>query len=167
MNNETNISNQAQLDELIKENEILKNQVAILKGTQEIVQIKMKNFLAKAEEVQEIGKKTFNQNLLRLKVYELKLISYYNKVIQKYPIDEDLSNLSDFITELKKVISKDFFSREQFELFGESRELSKSAMITPESLQPNESGFDFFEAMHPEKDLAELCRELGLMTDEE
>lgn len=166
MNIENNISNQAHIELLEKENEILKKQVEILQANQEKVKIGMQKFIKKADEVQEKGQKTFNENLLRLKVYELKLISYYNKLVQKYPIDEDISNLSDFIEELKTVINKDFFSREDFELFSVSRELGKQRIVTPEDLVPNESGFDLLEALHPDKDLEELCKELGLMTEE-
>lgn len=166
MNIENNISNQAHIEALEKENKILKQQLEILKSNQQKVKSGMQNFMKKAEEVQNQTQKTFNKNLLRLKVYELKLISYYNKLVQKYPIDEDISNLSEFIEELKTVINKDFFSREDFELFGASRELGRQRIVTPEELVPNESGFDLLEALHPDKDLEELCKELGLMAEE-
>ncbi len=161
-----NISNDTNVEALKAENENLRKQVALLKESQDKIKKGVQSFLEKADAVQGIAQKTFNQNLLRLKVYELKLISYYNKLVQKYPIDEDLSNLSEFIEELKTVINKDFFSREDFELFSASRELGRQRMVTPEELVPNESGFDILEALHPDQDLEELCKELGLMTEE-
>lgn len=163
--NRENISTQDVVSALKKENELLKLQVKLLQDHQEKVKNGLQKFLKKADEVQENAKNTLNQNIVRLKVYELKLISYYNKLVQKYPIDADLSSVAEFVDALKAVINKDFFDREDFELFAESKQLAKAVRMPLEALPPSESGFDFFEAMHPDKDLEELCRELGLMTE--
>lgn len=163
-------NNQAKISEYItlikRENELLKRENAILKENMQKIKKGVASFVERADIVQAEAKQSLNQNILRLKVYELKLISYYNKVVQKYPIDEDLSNISEFIKELKNVVNKDFFSREDFQIYADSKQLAKRAISPLETMVPNESGFDFFEAMHPDKDLAELCMELGLMSEE-
>ncbi len=151
---------------LKRENQLLKEENARVKDDISSIKSKVASFVQTAETTQENAKQTLGKNLLRLKVYELKLISYYNKLVQKYPIDDDISNVSEFIEELKNVLNKDFFSRENFELYGESKQLSGASPFAPESIIPNESGFDFFEAMHPDKDLEELCKELGLMSED-
>ncbi|MFI3167216.1 MAG: hypothetical protein R3Y32_03765 [Bacillota bacterium] len=164
-------NNQAKISEYItlikRENELLKRENAILKENMQKIKKGVASFVERADIVQAEAKQSLNQNILRLKVYELKLISYYNKVVQKYPIDEDLSNISEFIKELKNVVNKDFFSREDFQIYADSKQLTKRSISPLETMVPNESGFDFFEAMHPDKDLAELCMELGLMSDSE
>ncbi len=163
--NKINKTPQEEYIELLKrENELLKKQVEILTNNQETVRVAMGKFIAKANSVQEVAEKTFNENMVRLKIYELKLISYYNKLILKYPIEEDLSSVEEFIVELKKVVNSDFFERENVDLFTSAS--SSDIAMTADMLPPSESGFNFFEALHPDKDLEELCKELGLMTQE-
>lgn len=150
---------------LRRENQQLKKQITTLQENQEKLASAVDGFVKKAGKVSLNAKLSMNKSLTRMKVYELKLISYYDKLIKKYPIDADLTNVSEFVQELKSVMREDFFSKDHLEVYSASKELKRMGIgaVAPEMIAPSESGFDFFEAMNPEKDLEELCRELGLM----
>ncbi len=78
------------------------------------------NAVTKADEIEKLTTLKYRQELERLKSFHDKWMGYYNKILQSYPLDDDLTAASRFNMQMKKIL-------EGTEEGGSSSELSKTA----------------------------------------
>ena len=63
------------------------------------------NAVDKADEIEKLSKAKYNQEIARLRAFHEKWIAYYNRILQKYPIDEDLMAAGEFSQKVRKILA--------------------------------------------------------------
>ena len=181
----------------------------------------------KAREMEDIAEKKYDLEIQRLKLFNAKWQSYFNEIIKRYPIDDNLVSVAEFTSEMANILSggksdgKAFIIKEnetqpktvkqakapvktpaparaaapvtrasdakaQFESekkrlaeikpdpmgsinnYFESQNQKGGAKDTAAAtykLQKSESGFDINEALHPDQDIEDILKELGITGD--
>jgi len=64
------------------------------------------NAVAKAEEIEKLSNLKYSQEIARLQAFHEKWISYYYRILEKYPIDEDLATAGEFSQRVRKVLAR-------------------------------------------------------------
>lgn len=140
----------------------------------------------KAEDIERVSLIKYNQEIAQLKSFHDKWIGYYNKIIERYPLDEDLIAASRMNERITEVLSGAGDLEAQYEQERDKLKrsvdddddgdgdavLGSAAARTPEIEQDeytdrSPSGFSFAEALHPKDDLKDIMRELGVIMDDE
>ncbi|MCH5164633.1 MAG: hypothetical protein J1F36_06425 [Clostridiales bacterium] len=113
------VSTSAQKDERIAE---LNTQVATLKeelgkleGKRELIVKAIYSAIAKAEQIEQLTKAKYDAEMARLKAFHEKWTEYYNKLLAKYPMDDELMAVSKFNKEMTETLNapqKQFKSEE-------------------------------------------------------
>lgn len=153
------------IQQLIKENEELKREVARYKD--KFCSIK-EAVIKSIENTKEIEKQTrvrIEQNLIRLKLFDSKLVAYYKRLIEKYPLDDNLIDTEEFLKKMDDILNTDYMKRNVDDEMFKSKNptFSYGNKVSFEGIEPNESGFDLNEALNPSEGLEDICRELGLI----
>ena len=148
--------------QLLAENKRLKKEVQIFKDKDQSVGKALMNAVSKAKEIEDTAKLKFQAGVNRLKVFESKFVNYYKLVMAKYPVDENLMQVDEFLKKMEEILCQDNFSKTN-----DSKSMFKNNMQQNHNMYdmsiPNESGFNINEALNPSKDLEDICRELGLI----
>lgn len=184
--------------------------------------------VSKADEIDRLAQLKYTREMQQLKAFHDKWLSYYDKILKKYPLDTELINAGKFNEEMNRILDKararsavqekkdtpaqvipketrigytvidsnekesedddlgglladDFdpvdrirayLSKERAKKSGEDRERNaeKSTAATGEKpardyADRSPSGFSFEEALHPQEDLEDIMRDLGLLLD--
>lgn len=172
----------------------------------------------KAKEMEETAEKKYDLEIQRLKLFNAKWQSYFNEIIKRYPIDDNLVSVAEFTSEMAGILSggkgggspeisvpaakpagrppktlrektvpapqtKQSDIKAQFEsekkrlqeirpdpmgainTYFESRkpkEEEPSEKDTAAAVNPPQKSFDINEALHPDQDIAEILKELGI-----
>lgn len=187
--------------------------------------------VAKADEIDRLAQLKYTREMQQLKAFHDKWLSYYDKILKKYPLDSELINAGRFNEEMSRILEKarakteeaqpaetekhgketrigytvidsgesaeertqdeeaeseaflsgDFDPVERIRSYlakerpkkKEERKKAKAntaAADTGSEMSPprdyadrSPSGFSFEEALHPEEDLADIMRDLGLI----
>ena len=171
----------------------------------------------KAKEMEETAEKKYDLEIQRLKLFNAKWQSYFNEIIKRYPIDDNLVSVAEFTSEMANILSgkaggvadkesadasvkgkpkdkempvpamKPSDVKAQFE--SEKKRLKKDEPADPVGSintyfqnqdkpdvagngstaapfdTPRRSTFDINEALHPDQDIAEILRDLGIYGD--
>lgn len=163
---ETALSDQKErLFALLTENEKQKAEIAEYKANKDAVSNALVLAMNKANEIEKLAKQRFETNLIRLKVFDSKMVAYYKRIIAKYPLDENLIKTEEFLKKLDEILSTDYMNSPSPDKMFKSNNptFSYGGKVMFNEISPNESGFDINEALNPNKDLEEICKELGLM----
>lgn len=184
--------------------------------------------VSKADEIERLARLKYTREMQQLKAFHDKWLSYYDKILKKYPLDSELIRVGKFNEEMSRILdkararsaaqekkdsfaqtmpketrigytvidssekeSKDddlgglladgfdpvdrirtYLAKERAKNAAEDREKNaeKSTVTTVEKPVRNyadrsPSGFSFEEALHPEGDLEDIMRDLGLLLD--
>lgn len=135
----------------------------------------------KAEDIERVSMIKYNQEIAQLKSFHDKWVGYYNKIIEHYPLDDDLVATSRVNERITEVLSGAGDLDAQYE--AEREKLKRSvdddddeataasaaarAPETDEYTDRSPSGFSFAEALHPKDDLKDIMRELGVLMDDD
>ena len=174
----------------------------------------------KAREMEDVAQRKYDLEIQRLKLFNAKWQSYFNELIKRYPIDDNLVSVAEFTGEMADILSggsrakanktDEIYAAEEKEA-GKPKTVKKMAeeILAPltrpsaakaqfesekkrlAEVQPDpvssinkyfenqskdgeaktkgaaapakpESGFDINEALHPDRELEEILRELGI-----
>ena len=135
----------------------------------------------KAEDIERVSMIKYNQEIAQLKSFHDKWVGYYNKIIEHYPLDDDLVATSRVNERITEVLSGAGDLDAQYEAEREKLKrsvgdddddaaLASAAARAPETDEYTDrspSGFSFAEALHPKDDLKDIMRELGVLMDDE
>lgn len=190
--------------------------------------------VAKADEIDRLAQLKYTREMQQLKAFHDKWLSYYDKILKKYPINDELIGVGRFNEEMNRILEKargggaeqprsdeskaaeqpsqdsspqketrigytvvttdgeteieedDILSRD-FDPEGKIREYltkpkkreqpqdnseeetaSDENVVTAENdyADRSPSGFSFEEALHPQQDLKDIMRDLGLLMDD-
>ena len=129
---------------LKEENSALRARISLLESERGNVSSALVHATAEGERIKDEMLKTCENERKELKLLADKCRLLTDRLTQKYPDEEDVSDFDAFLTALKKQL-------------GEETEEEES------------TGFDIEEVLAPKKplDLGKLCRELGLMEEDE
>ena len=141
--------------------------------------------LKKADDIERVSLIKYNQEIAQLKSFHDKWVGYYNKIIAKYPIDDDIIATGKVNGKIAEVLGKADGIEKQYE---EERERLRasvdsedpadvSAADAAEEVASTETtgddyadrspnGFSFAEALHPKQDLKDIMKELGVLIDD-
>ncbi len=150
---------------LVKENETLKEEVKKYKEKESAISEALVSAISKSKEIELAAKNKFEGNLIRLKVFEGKLVSYYKRLLNKYPLDDNLLSAEEFLHKMDEILGTDYMKADVFDkMFKEQNPtMRKGGVVDYRMYEPSESGFDINEALNPSEDLEAICKELGLI----
>lgn len=140
--------------------------------------------IKKADEMERVSLLRYNQEIAQLKSFHDKWMGYYNKIIEAYPLDEQLIETSRVNGKISSVLEKAGDVDKQYEK--ELAALKKSVEHDDEKVSAavaaakderkkvdedyadrSPAGFSFTEALHPKDDLKDIMRELGVLMDDD
>jgi len=61
--------------------------------------------VGKAREMEDIAQKKYDLEIQRLKLFNAKWQSYFNEIIKRYPIDDNLVSVAEFTSEMANILS--------------------------------------------------------------
>ncbi len=131
-------------EELKEENRLLRARLSVLEGQRSEVSAALMHAVAEGERIKQEGaaQAADGQKELLLLAEKCRLLS--EKLLRKYPDEEDCAEFKTFTDALR-------------------------AHLGEEVEEEEETGFDLDEVLNPKQplDLGDLCRELGLMEEDE
>lgn len=162
------------IDELKKSLSEAEKKIAKYESQKDLVYKAITAALKKADDIERVSLIRYNQELAQLKSFHEKWMSYYNKIISAYPLDDELIEASKVNRKISKVLSRAGDIQSQYEA---ERERLKSslddddeadeAVAVDEYTDRSPAGFSFAEALHPKDDLKDIMRELGVLMDDD
>lgn len=172
------------IEELKKEAAALKKENEAGKEKCELINKAIYNAVAKAEQVEKLAKLHYEQDMRQLKAFHDKWMAYYQRILYKYPLDDELKEITDFNERMTLVLNNR--GSEELEAFKreEDLRLQKNAAAPPKfdpveriksyldgdggetAAASSDAGFSFEEALNPKEDLTSIMRELGFDVEE-
>lgn len=140
--------------------------------------------LKKADDIERVSLIKYNQEIAQLKSFHDKWMSYYNRIIETYPLDDELVEVSSVNGKIAETLGKAGDIEKQYEtererlmeslrnesdehVKTESAASSASGKADDDYSDRSPAGFSFAEALHPKEDLKDIMRELGVLMDED
>lgn len=93
------------IEELKRALESAENSIKAYKEKSSLVTKAIYNAVAKAEEIERLSQIKYNQEIEQLKAFHDKWISYYNKILERYPLDEELMAASKFNNRMRNILA--------------------------------------------------------------
>ena len=93
------------IDELKRALETAEKSIKAYKEKSSLVTKAIYNAVAKAEEIERLSQIKYNQEIEQLKAFHDKWISYYNKILERYPLDEELMAASKFNNRMRSILA--------------------------------------------------------------
>lgn len=163
------------IDELKKSLADYEQRIKRYEGQKELVYKAITAALKKADDIERVSLIKYNQEIAQLKSFHEKWLSYYNRIIEAYPLDDNLSAASGVNRKISEILSRTGDIDAQYE---SERERLKHSLEDDDDIAAvrdgvddysdrSPAGFSFAEALHPKDDLKDIMRELGVILDEE
>lgn len=167
--------------------------IAEFESKKEIVYKAITAALKKADDIERVSLIKYNQEIAQLKSFHNKWVSYFNKIIEKYPLDEELVAASRASGKIADVLARagdidkqyqtererladsiaedydDFSAPDAAELAASSVAANSEGEMPKQDDYADRSpaGFSIAEALHPKEDLKDIMRELGIIIDDD
>ena len=143
--------------------------------------------LKKADDIERVSLIKYNQEIAQLKSFHDKWVGYFNKIIAKCPLEDELVAASKVSGKIADVLSKASDVEQQYEqererlresIDSEEPEFAESVtssfddsevaanVADDEYTDRSPAGFSFAEALHPKQDLKDIMKELGVLIDD-
>lgn len=81
-------------------------QIAKYKSKSEQMSKALMNAVGRADEIEYLAFQKYKMEMAQLKNFHDRWMSYYNKIIKKYPLDKDLQALADFNQKMNDIIGQ-------------------------------------------------------------
>ncbi len=94
------------ISELTAQNEKLKAENDEYANQKNRVSKAIMNAVAKAEEIDRLSKVKYNREIAQLKAFHEKWTKYYAKIIERYPLDDELAATEKFTTSMDKILGR-------------------------------------------------------------
>lgn len=182
---ETLLKQRERIDELKAALDAAERKIAEYEGQKELVYKAITAALKKAEDIERVSLIRYNQEIAQLKSFHNKWMGYYDKIIEAYPLDDNLVATSRVNEKIAEVLDRSGDIEAQYN--EEKERLSRSleeeraqkesgedvgAAVAAVSEKSDDykdrspAGFSFAEALHPKDDLKDIMRELGVIIDD-
>lgn len=164
------------IDELKSALDVAEKKVAELEKQKDLTYRAITAALKKADEIERVSLIKYNQEIAQLKSFHSKWIGYFNRIIERYPLDGKLVAAGKVNGKITKVLGTTADLSEQYEK--ERKKLIESVKNDNDSIDEakrvsdeyaadrSPAGFSFQEALHPKEDLKDIMKELGIIIDE-
>lgn len=105
----------------------LKDELSKLEGKRELIVKAIYSAISKAEQIEQLTKAKYDAEMARLKAFHEKWTAYYNKLLQRYPMDDDLMAVGKFNKEMNETLGapQKQFSAENERLNGGKKKVGK------------------------------------------
>ncbi len=137
--------------------------------------------LKKADDIERVSLIKYNQEIAQLKSFHNKWIGYFNKIIEKYPLDDELVAASKVNGKIAETLERAGDIDEQYRIerdrlmasLEEDEELPFAEEASSVDAKQDDyadrspAGFSIAEALHPKDDLKDIMRELGIIIDDD
>lgn len=90
--------------ELTAEVSSLKQELSKNDGKRELIVKAIYSALSKAEQIEQLTKAKYDAEMARLKAFHEKWVAYYNNLLAKYPMDDELMAVSKFNKEMTEAM---------------------------------------------------------------
>jgi len=163
------------INELKAENDRLKNEILLLKNKDELTVSALKRAENTAKKTEEKATIQYALTLERLKAFTLRWTAYFEALKEKYPLYpavQDAIKLKEKLEDAleKKDVKKAFATAEKifFDKTQKDNAFNPKEKIQDYIAATSDNGFNLDEVLNPGKlELEDLCKELGLLTEEE
>ncbi len=137
----------------------LSDKVKELESKKDMVASALVKAVEKADETERIAKKKLESEIVQLKSFHIRWTSYYQKLIQKYPVDEELKKAEQFTKKINEIfVAPDEQDKKALEAFRRSHE--QITGIKAGNPKADKKGFDYMTALNPTDDIASLLAEI-------
>lgn len=82
----------------------LKEELGKLEGKRELIVKAIYSAVAKADRIERLTKAKYDAEMARLKAFHEKWTAYYNRLLAKYPMDDDLISIGKFNGEMSEAL---------------------------------------------------------------
>ncbi len=164
------------IDELKAALDAAEKKVSELENKKELTYRAIIAALKKADDIERVSLIKYNQEIAQLKSFHSKWIGYFNKIIERYPLDEQLVAASKVNGRIAEVLGatddlEAQYARERDKLVesvnaDDDAAATETQKIRDEYSDRSPAGFSFQEALHPKDDLKDIMKELGVIIDE-
>lgn len=96
---------EGRIAELSSEVASLKDELGKLEGKRELIVKAIYSAIAKAEQIEQLSKAKYDAEMARLKAFHEKWTAYYNKLLAKYPLDDEMIGVSKFNAEMTEALT--------------------------------------------------------------
>ena len=170
------------IDELKSSLSQAEKKIADFEGQKDLIYKAITAALKKADDIERISLIRYNQEIAQLKSFHDKWVGYFNRIVEKYPLDAELVEAGKVNGKIADVLKKAGDVQAQYEseksrlvqsVEGAPAEKETAAAIERAVKQDeyyadrSPAGFSFAEALHPKEDLKDIMRELGVLIDDE
>lgn len=182
---ETLLKQRERIDELKAALDAAEHKIAEYEGQKELVYKAITAALKKAEDIERVSLIRYNQEIAQLKSFHNKWMSYYDKIIEAYPLDDNLVATSRVNEKIAEALDRSGDIEAQYneekERLSRSLEEERAQKESGEDIgaavaaveeksddykDRSPAGFSFAEALHPKDDLKDIMRELGVIMDD-
>lgn len=182
---ETLLKQRERIDELKAALDAAEHKIAEYEGQKELVYKAITAALKKAEDIERVSLIRYNQEIAQLKSFHNKWMSYYDKIIEAYPLDDNLVATSRVNEKIAEALDRsgdiEVQYNEEKERLSRSLEEERAQKESGEDIgaavaaveeksndykDRSPAGFSFAEALHPKDDLKDIMRELGVIMDD-
>ena len=162
------------IDELKKSLSEAEKKIAKYEGQKELVYKAITAALKKADDIERVSLIRYNQEIAQLKSFHEKWLSYYNRIMEKYPLDDELvlagrinRKISDALSRAGDIQGQYETERDRLKASLDDEAGEDTAAADDEYTDRSPAGFSFTEALHPKESLKDIMRELGIIMDED
>lgn len=136
--------------------------------------------VARAEEIDKLSKARYSEELKHLQLFHEKWVKYYNRLVQKYPADEELRSVREFNDKMRNILNGNTAEKLEIERLYDAEfrritkaekkerldrleesmpELKAAAKPATDAVQAE---FNYEEAMNPKEGLEQILKDLGI-----
>ncbi len=175
------------IDELKKALSDAERKIAEYDSQKDLIYKAITAALKKADDIERVSLIRYNQEIAQLKSFHDKWVGYYNKIIEKYPLSDDIvgtgrvnDRMSDVLARAGDIESQYDSERKRLieSIKQDDNDAETAAALESVAVKPDRAasadyadrspaGFSFSEALHPKDDLKDIMKELGVLIDEE
>ncbi len=119
----------SRIAELSSEVASLKQELGKLEGKRELIVKAIYSAIAKAEQIEQLSKAKYDAEMARLKAFHEKWTLYYDKLLAKYPLDDEMIGVSKFNAEMTEALTP------QGQLASEKKRLDKAGSVKVKSTE--------------------------------
>lgn len=154
------------------------HKIAEYEGQKEIVYKAITTALKKAEDIERVSLIKYNQEIAQLKSFHDKWRGYYNRILEAYPLDDELVAAGKVNGKIAEVLGKTGDIELQYmaerdrlltSLKSETEDVNDAIAASDgetDYADRSPAGFSITEALHPKDDLKDIMKELGIILDE-
>ena len=139
------------------------NALAEYDGKKERISAAIDSALSKADEIERLTRRKVAKELAALRKFHRRWVGYYARMLEKYPVDDDLEKAGEIDAEISRLLGEadevpaDGLRSDDFDPVGMIEE-----HLAADGAEDG-TDFDYDAAAHPSENLGQILRDLGLM----